>query len=171
MRLRRYFHLSLLVPLVACSRGMSGNGDLGFSAETQAVEGETIELPSLQNVVIYQEVLRFYRPARGRMRLLDRTLLPGGRSVGDGELVEISLAESIVGPLGDSFCVSDGRQECNGRNRGGLLRVSPVYLLPDARARVVVRFTSIEPAGPTSSSTQVFLLGRSDGNWKILGRR
>lgn len=171
MRLRRNFHLSILMGLVACSRGMSEHAVTGLSAEAQAVEGETIEQPSRQNAGIYHEVLRFYRPARGRMRLLDRALLPGRRGGGDAESLEISLAESIVDPLGDSFCVSDGRQECNGRVRGGLLRVSPVYRLPDARARIVVRFISIEPGGPASSSTQVFLLGQSEGKWKILGRR
>jgi hypothetical protein len=171
MQLRQFCHLLVLTALLACSRGMSGNGLTSFSAESQALEGETIELPSLQNAGVYHEVLRFYRPARGRMRLLDRTLLPGHRGVGEGESIEISLAESIVDRLGDSFCVSDGRQECNGRNRGGLLRVSPIYRLPDSRARVVVRFISIEPGGPATPSTQVFLLEQSDGNWKILGRR
>ena len=85
--------------------------------------------------------------------------------------IEASLAESMLSPLGKSFCVRDGQQVCNGRSRGGVLQVSPVYRSPDERVRIAVRYTSIAPYGPEVASTQVFQLERSEGTWVVRGRQ
>jgi hypothetical protein len=172
MRISTYFPLFNLLVLAACSRGLApGNRPADFAVDSYSVAGERIQPPSPQNTDIYHEVLKFYKPSGGRMRLLDRTLLPAtSEQVQEGRLDEV-LAESMLARLGNSFCVSDGRQACNGRTRGGVVRVSPVYRLPDERVRVAVRYTSIEPNAPGLTSTQVFLLEQSEGKWVIRGRQ
>lgn len=171
MRIAR-FPVIALVALIGCSRGLaSGNAPVDFAVEPYPVAGETIQQPSAQNTDIYHEVLKFYRPSGSRMRLLDRTLLPATREESQGSQIDASLARAMLDRLGQSFCVSDGEQTCNGQTRGGVLRVSPLYRLADGRVRVAVRFTSIEPNAPGITSTQVFLLERSEGDWSIGGRR
>ena len=172
MRIDSRSPLFSLLALVACSHGLaSGSGPADFAVLAYSVEGETIQQPSPQNADIYHEVLKFYQPANNRMRLLDRTLLPATREEVQGSRIDAPLAQTMLVGLGKSYCLSDGQQACNGRSRGGVLRVSPLYRLSDDRVRVAVRYTSLEPNAPEITSTQVFLLERTEGNWVIRGRR
>ena len=172
MRTGRHTPLVALLVLVACSHGLAArNGSADFAVDAYPVDGEMIQEPSTENVGMYHQVLRFYKPSGSSMRLLDRTLLPAARDQQQGGRIEASLAESMLSPMGKSFCVRDGQQVCNGCRRGGVLQVSPVYRSPDERVRIAVRYTSIEPYGPEVASTQVFQLERSEGTWVIRGRQ
>ena len=172
MRITLHSPVFALLALGGCSHGLAReNGPADFAVDTYPAEGESIQPPSAQTTGIYYEVLKFYKPSGNRMRLLDRTLLAASREEIQEGQIDGSLAELMLARLGKSFCVSEGPRVCNGRNRGGVLRVSPVYRLPDERVRIAVRYTSIEPNAPEFTSTQVFLLERSDGNWVVRGRR
>jgi hypothetical protein len=149
----------------------SGPGSIDFPTDALPIPGESVSLPSDQSIEIYHEVLRFYRPSSGRMRLLDRALLPADSGLGREFMIDPLVAEAMVEPLGRPFCVMDSRRSCNDLTHDGLVQVSPVYRRGDERVRVVVRFTTIQPYAAAVSSTQVFLLERSRGRWTIRGRR
>jgi hypothetical protein len=115
---------------------------------------------------IYRAVLHFYRPGPGQSRWLDRHLLPSAQ--GDaGRLLDALLTDRLVELLGKgSFCVL-GSSAC-AHQRGGIVRLSLPYATGPDVARVMVRFDGRdEPYAPGFTSTEVFLLVRVRGKWKI----
>ena len=171
--MRSYRLSPLVVPflLLGCSQAIGQTSGAMVSNDAYAAASETVELPSAQHMAIYHEVLRFYRPAGKHMRLLNPSLLPSAQGEENGGTIEPEVAKNIVAILGDRFCVKENQQACNGRGSGGELRVSPVYHQSDTRVRLVVRYSTIDEYAPEMTSTQVFLLERSSGEWHIRARR
>jgi hypothetical protein len=164
--------LLLSVPAaLACHTRVTpqGNEPFDFNTSAFASPAETVRLPARETRDIYQAVLRFYRPGPGRARWLDSVLLPSVPS-GNNRITFPDLAASLVEELGASYCVLSER-DCRGTRSGGTLRVSPVYQVDSQRVRVVVQFTSMDPYGPETSNSQVFLLARdAAGAWRIESR-
>jgi hypothetical protein len=171
----RYFgfrHVSAILLLLGCSQAAgAGSYFAQVSSDVFAAADERVELPSAQLASLYQEVLKHYRPAGNRMRLLNPALLPSAAGQESGGTMQPVVAKEIVANLGDHFCAMESERTCNGRNSGGELRVSPVYYQADNRVRVAVRYSSMEPYGPEQVSTQVFLLEQAKGKWVIRARR
>jgi hypothetical protein len=172
MQSRDLSKLAVLLLLLGCSRAVGGTSDTLVTNDAFAATDETVEPPSAQHMAIYHEVLKFYRPAGNRMRLLNPSLLPSAPGEESGGTIEPAVAKNIVADLGDRFCVKDSQRVCNGRISGGELRVSPVYHQAGTRVRVVVQYSAIDPYAPEVASTQVFLLEQqSAGQWLIRARR
>ena len=120
MTIRQVGYLVMALASLGCGHGGAGVDRAPlFAAVTFPVAGETTDPPGAQTVEIYREVLRFYRPAGGRMRLLDRTLLSADPARENGGEIEITVAEAMLENLGKSFCVWDNRRICNGHTQVG----------------------------------------------------
>jgi hypothetical protein len=130
---------------------------------------ETIALPLEDQEAIYRTVLHFYRPAGSHVRWLDGRLLPATPD-GAGPTLDRELALRLVQQLGPSrFCLREEAGRCEGAS-GGVLRVSTVYCRSADEARLVVEFLGVaEPFAPATaySGTQVFLVERRSGGWRI----
>jgi hypothetical protein len=167
-------HLSLLMLAlgIGCRGPMvtsSGNEPLDFNTAAFPTGDESVMAVGAETGAIYQEVLKFYRPAGGKKRWIDRTLLPTTATATDGGTLDSSQAAALVESLGESYCLLERRTQCPAAS-GGTLRMSPVYQVSSQHARVVVRYTSVDPYAPATTNTQVFLVEREDGQWKIRSR-
>jgi hypothetical protein len=157
--------------LAACApRPISqGSEPVEFNTSPYVARGETVVTPDRESVELYRVVLRFYRPGPGRARWLDRALLPSEPGA-MGLSLDTSLAALLVETQGNAFCVLEEKQECRGRESGGVLRISPVYQVATDQARIIVEFTGVEPYGPAHAGSQAFLLSRNDRGWRIVSR-
>jgi hypothetical protein len=140
-----------------------------FARSPYRQPAETLALSSPDQEAVYRAVLRFYRPTRGHVRWLDRTLLtdaPGQSAA----TMERPLALQLIAEVDPSrFCLEEVRSTCPGRV-GGVLRLSQVYAEASGQARVVVDFKG--EAGPYAPGTaysglEVFVLDRHEPDWQI----
>jgi hypothetical protein len=164
--------LASTVALPACGRHVTfqGNEPLDFNTSAYLAPSETVRMPDREMVLLYRKALSFYRPGRGNARWLDRAMLPSDPAAPAGRTLDSSLAVSIVEQLEGAFCLLNEAAECDGKSSGGTLRVSPVYQVDAAQARVIVEFQARDRYGPAFSNTMAFLMVRNHDGWHILSR-
>jgi hypothetical protein len=160
--------LGSMLLLSACGTHITlqGNEPLDFNTSAYAAPAERVRMPDEDTRALYQAVLKFYRPGPGRARWLDRAMLPSDRGE-HAAMLDSDMAVAIISDLGEKFCIL-GEDECDGKNAGGTLRISPVYQLDSVQARVIVEFKSREPHGPETSSSLAFLMKLDGRAWRIL---
>lgn len=148
--------------LFAFLAGFPG-GQVSFSAYMQPHEhAETAPDVELQ---VLSTALRFYSPPRGQARWLEAERLPAAPDAIAAPLDRAAIDDLVLRLGAGRFCAAGARDLCRSQ-RGGGLRVSPVYRSGET-ARVAVSFESAQPHARPITSTQVFVLTRDASGWRI----